>query len=111
MTIYRPDHDLPLFPPNGKHPHHEMHNNSRAAWREHDATGRAAEVCRVLRKAGKPLTDREICGLLGSSDMNYARPAVTNLIDAGMLEEVYHSPCATTGRTVRSVWFTSKETP
>lgn len=93
----------------GKHPTHRMHENSRAAWRTLDMTGRKHDVLDLLDRHGAPMTDRAICTALGSQDMNYARPTVTHLIDEGVLREVDAIECPVTGRSVRRVWFVEDE--
>lgn len=98
----------PQKPPRGKHARgHQMHANSIAAWQGFDADSRKGQVCRALARHCSPMTDREVCTALGSQDMNYARPAITHLLDEGVLVEVEHVECPVTGRRVRRVWFRS----
>jgi hypothetical protein len=94
-----------------RHATHSMHTNSLDAWRSIDPETRQAAVCRVLDAHRRPMTDREICTALGAADMNYARPAVTHLIQEGVLREVDSVRCSTTGRRVRRVWFVGRAMP
>jgi hypothetical protein len=100
-----PRDKLPLWAVAEVKPDHAMHPHSISAWRTLDLAGRKSEVCAVLERASKPMTDREVCEALGSADMNYARPAITHLIHDGVLEEVGSVACPVTNRTVRTVWF------
>ncbi len=86
----------------GKHATHRIHQNTRTAWRSFDQGTRQREVCEVLERYGE-LTDREVCYKLGSRDMNYARPAITKLIEEKIVEERGKTVCETTGRRVRVV--------
>lgn len=84
----------------GKHKTHRMHENSLRSWRELDHETREYAVCDALRRFG-PMTDRQVCTKLGSADMNFCRPAITNLRDQGVIYEHSRTKCETTGRTVR----------
>jgi hypothetical protein len=89
-----------------KHISHRMHEHSLWSHAAVDLSGRAAEVCAVLRRRGEAMTDREVCTALGSQDLNHVRPSISQLInDDGVLAEVGKVTCPTTGRTVRKVWF------
>ncbi len=88
-----------------KHARHDMHVNSLFSWRMLNVPRGKARVCEVLERIQRPLTDREVCELLGSDDLNAARPRITELIDDGVLKEVESIPCPVTGRRVRKVWF------
>jgi hypothetical protein len=81
-----------------------MHRNSIAASDGIDRTSRWDEVLAALRRIGHAASDREIATALGKTDLNYARPRITELIDAGVLSEVGDVVCPVTGRTVRMVW-------
>lgn len=48
-------------------------------------------------------SDREICNHLKLPDMNAVRPRITEMIDAGLLEEVGNTADPITNRTVRVV--------
>lgn len=51
-------------------------------------------------------TDRQVKEALGYSDMNHARPKITNLIDRGFLKEIDRIHDTGTDRMVRRVaWF------
>jgi hypothetical protein len=91
----------------GKHPTHHIHANTRASWRQLDLADRARDILAVLDEVGEPMTDRDICGRLGSPDMNYARPSITHMVQDGVLVEAGDVTCPVTGRTVRTVWFTA----
>ena len=86
-----------------KHDTHSIHQNSVAAWKAFDPGTRARQVCEALAVALRPVTDREIATKLGSQDMNYARPAITGLIESGYVVEDGNTRCRVTGRTVRRV--------
>ena len=60
-----------------KHLRHDMHVNSLFSWRMLNVPHRKARVCEMLEMAGRPLTDREVCDLLGTDDLNAARPRIT----------------------------------
>lgn len=87
-----------------KHKSHVMHDNSMEAWWSYDGRTRKECVLLVLKVSGRPMTDREICLALGSQDLNYARPAITGLIQDGQLFEVDDVVCSATNRTVRRTW-------
>ena len=86
-----------------------IHPNSIAANKTVNHSKRQEAVLAVLRANGKPMTDREVCIALGSQDMNYARPAITRLVQDGDLEEIGDIACPVTGRHVRLVWITKQE--
>jgi len=88
--------------PPRKHPTHRMHDNSLDSFAQHDLTGRALEVFNVIRQRG-PMTDRQAMAALGRVDPNYVRPAITRLIDDGVLRECGTRKDETTGRNVRVV--------
>lgn len=66
-----------------------MHANSLAAYRAEAKriSLRAAAVLIWLREHGRA-TDREVMRGMGFSDPNKVRPRITELVDAGLLEEV-----------------------
>lgn len=86
------------------HTSHAMHENSLAAYREEEAnlTGRALRVYEWIERNGC-VTDREVMRGLGFTDPNAVRPRITELIDAGRLEEVGSRRDGQTGKTVRIV--------
>lgn len=86
------------------HPSHRMHQHSYASHDAIDLGARERQVLAMLKAHGGPMTDRQVCAACGAADLNYARPSVTRLIDAGVLQEVDNVTCETTGRTVRRVW-------
>lgn len=86
-----------------KHQSHRLHDNTLAAWQQHDNETREQAVLRILRSRG-PMTDREVCAAIGSSDMNFARPTITKLHDNHRLYEYNRVKCPTTNRTVRVSW-------
>lgn len=77
---------------------HQMHANSLAAWRELDPSTMQA---RVLAEYDEPRTDREVATRLGFADLNHVRPRVTELVKAGVLEQV--GKRKENGRAVRLV--------
>lgn len=82
------------------------HPNSQSAHADgvQGAFGRRAQlVLQAVREAGVPLTDRQVAGLLGFSDMNAVRPRITELIQRGYLAEVGRTLDAVTGKPVRLV--------
>lgn len=103
----------PLFQPPDDGPKRvtprRLHRNSRPAYAALDKTGRAADVVHALRGIGRPATDREVCEALRAPDMNFVRPRITGLIDAGYLREVEDVECPVTHRRVRRVWFSEPQ--
>jgi len=81
-----------------------MHNNSLDAYRDIKKDGskakRNAEILELF-SGGLRLTDREVLRILkpGSDDMNYVRPRLSELIQAGKLKEI--GKRADGGRNVR----------
>ena len=68
----------------------KLHDNSLRAYYEGKLElfpRRSANVLRALSLLGMA-TDREVCGHLGFSDMNTVRPRITELVKAGVLEQV-----------------------
>lgn len=86
------------------HRHQDMHTNSIKAYREGQKPmgDRALSVLRLFA-AGDAMTDRQVLDRLypGSDDLNRVRPRITELIDAGHLEECGAVTCSVTGKTVR----------
>lgn len=97
-----------LFADRGRHASHRVHANSGRSWRELDLSGRKLEVCQALARLGSASTDRQVCRHLGRADMNYARPAITHLIQDRILAEVDEVVDEATGRRVRRVWFAAE---
>lgn len=92
---------------NGATPHmvRRVHVNSAQAYHEQrkELSERAAAVLAVYRRAVGPLTDRAVKDAMGFSDMNAVRPRITELIDAGLLQECGRVKDAVTGKVVRAV--------
>ena len=86
---------------------HDMHPNSIEAYCEELQTGhietREEVILNVVRTSPKPLTDRDVLGLVGMSDMNCVRPRITELIKAGFIREVDSITCPVTHKQVRRV--------
>lgn len=82
-----------------------IHQNSHKAWALFPAAARAQEIKRVLRALDRPATDREVCIYAKKTDMNWARPTITRLIEEGWLVETGTRKCPVTNRTVRVVDF------
>lgn len=83
----------------------KLHPNSLEAY--HDGRRdlfprRSTEILAVLATLGEA-SDRDVCQHLGFTDMNAVRPRVTELIDAGVLEEVACRIDPVTERRVRVV--------
>jgi hypothetical protein len=89
-----------LFNQPNKHDEHKMHSNSLEAWKVLKTTERRKKVIEVYEKYGEK-TDREVCKLLGFTEMNRVRPRITELLDTGVLVEVGRVKCKTTGIRVR----------
>ena len=64
-----------------------------------DSTARAAEVLRCFAKHGE-LTARQVKDILGKADMNYVRPRITELAQAGLLVECGKAKDLVTNRNV-----------
>lgn len=83
----------------------DMHENSLQAYRENRLgifNHREIEVLHALEVLGVA-TDREIMVKLGKTDPNYVRPRVTELVKAGVLEEVGTVEDSVSGHQVRKV--------
>jgi hypothetical protein len=64
-----------------------VHANSLAAYQSLNLSERSANVLRVYVESVCPFTDREVMHRLGFTDPNAVRPRITELCDAGLLEE------------------------
>ena len=75
---------------------------------------RTRAILDVLRRANRPMTDREIAKALGYYDPNAVRPRITEEIQRGeksRIIKVGNAKCELTKRTVRTVYIrTSGET-
>lgn len=83
----------------------KLHPNSLEAYhqgRREMFSRRSAEILAVLSLLGEA-SDRQVCEHLGFTDMNAVRPRVTELMDAGVLEEVGCRLDPVTERRVRIV--------
>lgn len=90
-----------------------VHANSVQAFHEEEAklSRRATAVLGWIRIYG-PHTDRQIAQGMGfGADMNAVRPRVTELIQAGLLEELRDVRCPVTGKTVRIVGLPRGQVP
>jgi hypothetical protein len=82
---------------------HDIHPNSIESYHEttEARAKRRNDVFMAFIELGRPATDREICHRLGYSDMNAARPRITELVDEGELIEWGKVRDSLTGRRVR----------
>lgn len=82
-----------------------VHPNSAQAYHEQrkELSERAAAVLAVYRRTVGSLTDRAVKDALGFADMNAVRPRITELIDAGLLQECGRVKDEVTGKSVRVV--------
>lgn len=78
-----------------------MHDNSVSAFRSLNVSDRAATVLRVYVDSLAPLTDREVMRRLGFTDGNAVKPRISELVDAGLLEEHGDTIDAETHKRVR----------
>lgn len=78
------------------------HGNSVGAYNTTDFGPRERVILEVFARSAVPLTDREVLGRLGLTDMNAVRPRITTLTDHGMLREEPSVKCPVTGKTVRT---------
>ena len=81
-----------------------MHQNSLLTYMETTTKrkSRAQIVLEAFKRLGAPATDREILKSVGGGgELNYVRPRITELIKAGLVEEVGNVLCPIGGRTVR----------
>ncbi len=79
-----------------------LHKNSLAAWRSLNRTARTQAILAAYRASTCPLTDREVMASLGFHEMNAVRPRITELIEDGLVVEVYDVTDNATGRKVRA---------
>lgn len=84
-----------------------LHPNSRDANQDgrRGAFGKRAQlILQVLEQASAPLTDRQVAGMLGFTDMNAVRPRISECIKAGYLRECKETTIdELTGKRVRLV--------
>lgn len=71
----------------------------RESYLRTDSTVRAAEVLRCFARHGE-LTARQVKDILGKSDMNYVRPRITELAQAGLIVECGKAKDLVTNRNV-----------
>lgn len=64
----------------------------------------------IFQSAHSPITDREAMIAARAADPNFVRPRITELIEAGILEESGSRVCPVTGKTVRLVKLRVRET-
>lgn len=81
-----------------------IHANSARAYHEErkELGKRAMAILAEIRINGGG-TDRQIMQRMGFFDPNCVRPRITELIDAGLLQEVANIECKITGKMVRRV--------
>jgi hypothetical protein len=79
-----------------------MNTNSMEALQQLDTSERKAMILRTYRRVSKPLTDREVSGLLSFHDLNCVRPRITELLEAGIVQHIGSVKCPVTRRTVRA---------
>ena len=82
-----------------RHETHQMHENSLIAFNTLDKHTRRLMVLACYERSGYPLTDRQVCQMLGFSDLNAVRPRITEAVQSGELVEV--GKVRETGRPVR----------
>ena len=90
-----------------------IHPNSVAAYwqgRTDLFNKRHRLIIDIFRSAHSPITDREAMIAARATDPNFVRPRITELIDAGILDEVGSRVCPVTGKTVRLVKLHTVET-
>ena len=63
----------------------------------------------IFRSARSPISDREAMIAAGATDPNFVRPRISELIEAGILDEVGSRVCPVTGKTVRLVKLHARE--
>jgi transcription initiation factor IIE alpha subunit len=84
-----------------EHDDHKMHDNSLQTYRKErpKLSRRAGAIYDLLIKG--PLTDREIAKRLKFDEMNSVRPRITELKQAGLIEECGSKIDPDTGHRVR----------
>mgnify|MGYP003676580045 FL=1 len=82
-----------------------IHENSIKSYREDKLklSKRAKHIFILFSMCSRPWTDRQVLNKLEYFEMNQVRPRITELIKAGLLEEVGKTKCDFTGKTVRLV--------
>ena len=95
-----------------EHASHEMHQHSLDAHEEERAAGKLSKRCQLISDVlgWERLTDREILERTPYRDMNAIRPRVTEMIQAGILEEVGEKRDKLTGKMVRVVARRNRQT-
>lgn len=81
----------------------QMHQNSLAAFYAGEKgffNARQQQILAAFASWGRA-TDRDICNLLGFTDLNAVRPRITELLDDGVLEEAGDQVCVVSKKTVR----------
>lgn len=89
------------------HATHEMHGNSLSAYAGLELNERQSAVLAIYLHS-PPLTDRGCMARMETADPNAVRPRVSELLEAGLLEECGAVRCSVTGRTVRVCQPTTK---
>lgn len=77
-----------------------IHTNSVEAIVGMDKVTRASTIVTAYVAHGE-LTDRQACRLVGSRDMNYVRPRITELVRDGILVQIRTERDNITGKKVR----------
>jgi hypothetical protein len=85
----------------GEHFGHVIHDNSIETFHSIDREKRREMVFRVYEESYEPLSDRDVATRLNFSDMNSARPRISELILSHRLKEVGNRKDSVTGKTVR----------
>ena len=78
-----------------------VHANSLSAYHSLNLNPREEAVLATYVQASTPMTDRECVRRMGLTEMNAARPRITALIDAGLLEETGTTVDRETRKSVR----------
>lgn len=88
----------------GKHESHCMDANSMETHQQNKAKfgHRCTAIVKAFSAIGEPATDRQIMAALGSSDSNFVRPRITELVEIGVLVKAEDIRCPITGRKVRA---------
>ena len=89
-----------------------MHPNSVQAYWEGSIElfgKRHKQVIQTLRACRVPMTDREVMTACGFADPNQVRPRLTELVEAGIVEEVGTTICPITHKTVRLAKLAKRE--
>ena len=83
------------------HINHDMHENSRESFKNHNKEKRTDIILNVFRSSPTPLTDRQVMRRLFQVDPNYVRPAIHDLLEKGVLIYTGDTKCEETKETVR----------